>query len=106
MIIPTVEAPPDRYGSLRPFHRLAGAVLIQAIEDLFKGTARDRRESLEWLENGKAGTLSFEMCCMLLDRDPEDVRTKLIRRYSSPRMDNSVWSDTRRAYQSKSIQAA
>ena len=36
MTIPTVEEPPDRDGSLRPFHRLAGAVLIQAIEDLFK----------------------------------------------------------------------
>ena len=106
MTIPTVEAPPDRDGSLRPFHRLAGAVLIQAIEDLFKGTARDRRESLEWLQNGKAGTLSFEMCCMLLDRDPEDIRTKLIRRYSSPLMNNSVWYDTHRTHQSKSMQAA
>lgn len=64
----------------RGLQRLAGAVLIQALDDLSRGPRRAREQAREWIFEGSLGDFSFDLCCSLLGRSPEDVRRRL-RRY-------------------------
>jgi len=60
---------------LRAVHRLAGAILLQALEDIRVGSGRRRAEALEWLmENRADEQFSFRFCCRILQRSPEQVR--------------------------------
>ena len=68
----------------RCIRRLASAVMIQAMDDVFRGTMRERREALEWIRNGETGQLTFELCCRIIDRDPEDVRNHVLARTGIP----------------------
>lgn len=61
----------------RGLQRLAGAVLIQALQDASTGTVRCRREALDWIFDRSQTDFSFEFCCSLLGRDPKDVRTRI-----------------------------
>ncbi len=77
-----MEAPADR-----SLQRLAGAVLIQALQDASSGPRRFREEALEWI-NGKATAgFTFDFCCALLNRDPEDVRERLRKHNFIPKWD-------------------
>ena len=61
--------------ALRSVHRLAGAVLLQAIEDIRQGTGRRRAEALEWMmDDGDEDQFSFRSCCQVLGRNIEQVR--------------------------------
>lgn len=66
------EAPADR-----ALQRLAGAVLIQALQDASSGPRRFREEALEWINGRTNAGMTFDFCCALLGRDPEDVRYRL-----------------------------
>ena len=76
------EAPADR-----ALQRLAGAVLIQALQDASSGPRRFREEALEWINGRSNAGLTFEFCCALLGRDPEDVRHRLRKHNYIPKWD-------------------
>jgi hypothetical protein len=76
--------PPDR-----ALQRLAGAVLIQALQDASSGPRRCREEALDWISGRTMGKFSFEFCCSLLGRRPDDVRRRLQRYTFVPRWDAS-----------------
>ena len=61
----------------RGLQRLAGAVLIQALDDLSRGPRKAREQAREWIFDGAIGDFSFDLCCSLLGRTPEDVRWRL-----------------------------
>ena len=64
----------DKLGGLK---RLAGAVLIQARKDFDSGFDGTRPEVEDWVENRTEGEMSFELCCELLDLDPDYTRKRL-----------------------------
>jgi len=61
----------------RGLQRLAGAVLIQALDDLSRGPRKAREQAREWIFDGALGDFSFDLCCSLLGRTPDDVRRRL-----------------------------
>jgi len=61
----------------RGLQRLAGAVLIQALDDLSRGPRKAREQAREWIFDGAVGDFSFDLCCSLLGREPQDVRRRL-----------------------------
>ena len=70
----------------RGLQRLAGAVLIQALEDASSGPRRAREDAWEWFDGRSRGEFNFAFCCSLLDRDPEDVRQRLQRSHFIPKV--------------------
>jgi len=74
------QAPLDR-----ALQRLAGAVLIQALQDASSGPRRSREDALEWIYGRSRGKFNFEFCCSLLGRDPDDVRHRLQRFHFIPK---------------------
>jgi hypothetical protein len=66
--------------SLRGVQRLAGAILVQAIEDLRCGSNRRREDAIHWIEEDSETQFSFVFCCRILQRDPEEVRRFLLQR--------------------------
>ena len=64
--------------------RLAGAVLIQALEDLTRGPKRSREEALDWILGRTKDGFSFELCCNLLGRQPDDVLQRVQRFFFIP----------------------
>lgn len=68
----------------RCIERLATAVLIQAMEDMCRGTMRERREAIEWIRRGDVGEFTFDLCCRLIDRDPETVQRQAFARSGIP----------------------
>jgi hypothetical protein len=68
----------------RCIRRLASAVMIQALDDVFRGTMRERREALEWMRKGNVGQLTFELCCRIIDRDADTIRNHVLERTGIP----------------------
>ena len=64
--------------------RLAGAVLIQALEDLTRGPKRSREEALQWILGHTKDGFNFELCCNLLGREPNDVLRRVQRFFFIP----------------------
>jgi len=69
--------PNDDHNEDTRFRRLAAAVILQALDDLYKGSRRQRELAWNWLFGKSDDGLTFELCCKLLDRDAEDSRCKL-----------------------------
>jgi hypothetical protein len=67
----------DKHGALQ---RLAGAVLIQARKDFDTGSGAKRPEVEDWVCNRTKGQMSFELCCQLLELDPDYTRKRLFGR--------------------------
>ena len=65
--------------SYRGYRRLAGAVLVQAIEDIRRGSGRVREDALRWVSESSESDISFSACCRSLGRDPGEVRRSLVR---------------------------
>ena len=65
---------------VRGVQRLAGAILVQAIEDIRCGSGRRREDAIRWMADSSEEQFSFVSCCKLLNRDPEEVRRFLVRR--------------------------
>ncbi|MBI3667878.1 MAG: hypothetical protein HY236_16880 [Acidobacteria bacterium] len=55
-------------------YRLAGAVLLQAIQDATSHSAGKRAGALRWMMSNAEATFSFSFICRVLNRDPEEVR--------------------------------
>ena len=64
--------------------RLAGAVLIQALEDLTRGPKRSREEALNWILGRTKDGFNFELCCNLLGRESDDVLQRVQRFFFIP----------------------
>jgi hypothetical protein len=60
--------------------KLAGAMLLQALEDLNEETEETRAEAWRWFNGENEAGLSFALCCTLLGRGVEDVRDSLLPR--------------------------
>lgn len=69
----------DETVSVRGVHRLAGAILVQAIEDVRCGSGRRREDAIRWITDSNDEQFSFVFCCRMLNRDPEEVRRFLVR---------------------------
>ncbi len=65
--------------NVRGVHRLAGAILVQAIEDIRCGSGRRREDAIRWVTETSEEQFSFVFCCRMLSRDPEEVRRFLVR---------------------------
>ena len=77
--MPDLGAAPDA-ADLRGLHRLAGAILLQAIEDIRFRSGKTREEALQWVQSDSEDQFSFVFCCRILERDPDEVRRFLERR--------------------------
>ena len=77
----------------RSLKRLAGAVLIQALEDASNGPRRIRKEALEWIHGRTSSGFTFEFCCSLLGRSPDDVRQRLMYQNFIPKWDAATGTD-------------
>ena len=89
MTMPQVANAPAKPDSPvdRGLQRLAGAVLIQALPDASSGPRRFREEALEWINGKTTSGFSFEFCCALLGREPEDVRERLRKKNFIPKFE-------------------
>lgn len=58
--------------------KLAGAMLLQALEDMNEGDEDTRAEAWQWLSGENEAGLSFALCCKLLGCRPEIVRRGLL----------------------------
>ena len=65
------------YNDERGLRRLAGAMLISALDDLDSRSHSRRGEVLNWISRRDASVFSFEFCCGLLGRDPNELRRKV-----------------------------
>lgn len=64
---------------LRGVQRLAGAILLQAIEDIRTRGGRTGEDALQWLSNDSDEHFSFVFCCRMLNREPNEVRSVVLR---------------------------
>ncbi len=64
---------------LRGVCRLAAAILVQAIEDLRRGSGRKRDDAIRWITDPREDEFSFVYCCRILNRNPEEIRRMLLR---------------------------
>jgi hypothetical protein len=64
---------------LRGLQRLAGAILLQAIDDIRTRGGRTGEDALRWLSDECDEHLSFVFCCRLLNRDPNEIRSVVLR---------------------------
>lgn len=90
MMVPAKSLPPRKDAATdRALQRLAGAVLIQALQDASSGPRRYREEALEWFEGTTNSGMTFEFCCSLLGRVPDDVRSRLMKKNFLPKSETS-----------------
>lgn len=68
----------------RGVYRLAGAMLLQAINDVESSSAGRRLNALRWMNNTDDSLFSFSFVCRVVNRDPEDVR-RFCRRQAAAR---------------------
>src|SRR5690242_1163434 len=64
---------------LRGIERLAGAVLLQAIEDIRTRGGRTGEDAIRWLNDNSDEHFSFVFCCRILHRDPNEIRSVVLR---------------------------
>jgi hypothetical protein len=82
----------------RPLQRLAGAIMIQALQDASNGPRRHREEALDWIQGRTKSGFTFEFCCSLLGRNPNDVRERLKEKNVIPKWDSEMESGAAAAY--------
>ncbi len=76
--MPTIVTASGKGEALRGLYRLAGAVLVQAIEDLRSTSRQNRDDAGRWILDNNGGRFSFVYCCRLLGREPDQVRFSLM----------------------------
>ena len=62
----------------RGVQRLAGAILVQAIQDLSCGAGRRKIDALHWVQDPGEDQFSFNFCCRMLNRKPRVLRRLLL----------------------------
>lgn len=65
--------------NLRGVQRLAGAMMLQAIEDIRCRSGKTRADALHWVQNPSDAQFSFIHCCQVLERNPDEIRRFLDR---------------------------
>ncbi|HZS50798.1 MAG TPA: hypothetical protein VFA54_08060 [Bryobacterales bacterium] len=60
--------------SERGVYRLAGAMLLQAIQDASSSSSGRRSSALRWIRSSDDSCFSFSFVCRILNRNPEEVR--------------------------------
>ncbi len=98
MLIPSSLSSRNDAPTDRPLQRLAGAIMIQALQDASNGPRRYREDALEWIQGSTKAGFTFEFCCSLLNRDPEDVRDRLKEKNVIPKWDASMDAGAAAAY--------
>lgn len=93
MLIPSTSQHQTDSPADRGLQRLAGAVLIQALQDASSGPRRYREEALDWIHGRCKSGFSFNFCCSLLGRSPEDVRLRLQSKNFIPKWDSATDTD-------------
>jgi len=58
----------------RAIYRLAGAILLQAIQDATSSSIGKRASALRWMSRHEECYFSFPFICRILSRDPFQVR--------------------------------
>ena len=74
----------------RGLRRVAGAVLLQAIEDLCYGNGSKRAGVLRWMEDPTEETFGFAFWCKVANRHPDEIRRALRRRITASLFSNPV----------------
>lgn len=72
--------------------------MIQALQDASNGPRRYREEALDWILGKTKAGFTFEFCCSVLNRDPEDVRGRLRNNNIIPKWDASMDAGAAAAY--------
>lgn len=93
MLIPSTSQHKTDSPADRGLQRLAGAVLIQALQDATSGPRRYREEALDWIHGRSKSGFSFNFCCALLGRSPDDVRHRLQSKNFIPKWDPTTDTD-------------
>jgi len=70
LILPTRRVTPER--------RLCAALIVNAWDDLRSGLKRRVSDTTEWIESGDRSKFSFEFCCDVIGRDPDETRSLLL----------------------------
>ena len=73
----TAISKPKPHNDERGLRRLAGAMLISALDDLDSQSHARRDEVLNWISRRAGRVFSFEFCCRMLGRDPNELRSKV-----------------------------
>jgi hypothetical protein len=68
-------------------------MLIQALEDASCGPRSCREDAIAWIQGKTTSGLTFDLCCTLLSRSPEDVRLRLMRQNILPKWDVATGAD-------------
>jgi hypothetical protein len=89
--IPTISSKDSPHE--RGLQRLAGAVLIQAMQDASSGPRRAREEAIEWMQGRTTSKFSFDFCCSLLGRNADDVLIRMRRFAFMPRPEDGSYQD-------------
>lgn len=90
MMVPAKSQPPTKDAATdRALQRLAGAILIQALQDASSGPRRYREEALDWFAGKADNGMTFDFCCSLLGRVPDDVRNRLMKKNFLPKSEIS-----------------
>ena len=55
-------------------HRLATAMLLQAVQDTMSISNGRRNGALRWMSSKDESSFSFLFVCRVVDRDPDEVR--------------------------------
>ena len=64
----------QRTTSDKAVYRLAGAVLLQAVQDATSHSAGKRAGAIRWMSSNAESCYSFSFICRILNRDPGEVR--------------------------------
>ena len=57
-----------------------------------------REEALQWINGETDAGMTFQLCCSLLGRDPDDVRERLRNRHYIPKLDPESETSSNRGY--------
>ena len=61
-------------------HRLATAMLLQAVQDCMSVSNGRRNGALRWINGKDQGGFSFPFVCRVVNRDPDEVRRFCLRK--------------------------
>jgi len=81
----------DRTVSDKGVYRLAGAILLQAIQDATSSSMGKRAGALRWMRNNSEASYSFPFICRILNRNPEEVRQYCERKIAERRNGDSYF---------------
>lgn len=70
LILPTRRVTPER--------RLCAALIVNAWDDLRSGLKRRVSDTTEWVASHDKSKFSFEFCCEVIGRDPDETRSLLL----------------------------